>query len=99
MVATKTSSAVTTSATSTFRVVPASRRRHVGSDATRALADWALTELRLERVEIVHSTRNLPACRTAERAGFRVEGAKRRLQRYPDGFHDMHLHSRVRGDR
>ena len=49
-------------------------------------------------MELLHSTRNLPACLTAKRAGFRVEGTKRRLQQYQDGFHDMHLHSRVRGD-
>lgn len=79
-------------------VAPACRRTHVGSDATAALAEWALERLGLERLELVHSMRNEAACRTAERAGFQVEGIKRRLQQYQDGFHDMHLHSRVRGD-
>jgi ribosomal-protein-alanine N-acetyltransferase len=79
-------------------VVRDRRRQQVGSKAIRTLANWALADLRLERVELLHSTRNEPACRTAKRAGFRVEGTKRRLQQYQDGFHDMHLHSRVRGD-
>jgi RimJ/RimL family protein N-acetyltransferase len=79
-------------------VAPGSRQRHVASTATRALTEWGLTSLGLVRVELVHSTRNGAACLAALRAGFAVEGTKRSLQQYTDGFHDMHLHSRVRGD-
>jgi hypothetical protein len=31
-------------------------------------------------------------------AGFQVEGTKHRLQLHADGWHDMHLHGRVRTD-
>jgi hypothetical protein len=45
----------------------------------------------------VHSVRNHRSCRVAKDAGFSVEGIKRSLQRYEQGgFHDMHLHARVR---
>lgn len=79
-------------------VVPGARRRHLGTEATRALAAWALDTLGLERLEIVHSVRNPASCPVALRAGFRIEGVKRHLQRHEDGFHDMCLHARINGD-
>lgn len=81
-----------------YWVLPAARRTGVASQATRALADWAIDDLGLMRLELVHSVHNPPSCGVALRAGFRVEGTKRMLQRHLDGIHDMHLHSRVRGD-
>jgi RimJ/RimL family protein N-acetyltransferase len=81
-----------------YWVVPGHRRRRIGTTALHVLAGWAFDDLGLVRLELVHSVRNLPSCRTALRAGFRAEGTKRMLQRHQDGFHDMHLHSRVRGD-
>ena len=79
-------------------VVPGARRRHVGTEATRALAAWAFETLGLERLEIVHSVENRASCPVALRAGFRVEGIERHLQRHADGFHDMCLHARISGD-
>jgi ribosomal-protein-alanine N-acetyltransferase len=79
-------------------VAPNARRRHVATDATRMLSDWAFTTLKLERLEIVHSTQNPASCPVARRAGFRIEGIQRSLQRHADGFHDMCLHSRIRSD-
>jgi [ribosomal protein S5]-alanine N-acetyltransferase len=79
-------------------IAPAARRRHIATDATRMLSRWAFDELRLERLEIVHSTQNPASCPVALAAGFRIEGVKRRLQRHTDGFHDMCLHSRISSD-
>jgi ribosomal-protein-alanine N-acetyltransferase len=79
-------------------VVPGIRRRRVGTEATRALAEWAYLTTELERLEIVHSVRNDISCSVALHAGFRIEGIKRSLQRHADGFHDMCLHSRIRAD-
>jgi RimJ/RimL family protein N-acetyltransferase len=81
-----------------YWVVPGHRQRGVATAATRALADWAVTTLELERLELVHSTRNLPSCRVAIAAGFAQEGVKRRLQQHADGWHDMCLHGRIRAD-
>jgi ribosomal-protein-alanine N-acetyltransferase len=79
-------------------VMPGVRRRRVGTEATRALAEWAFVNTELERLEIVHSVRNVISCSVASHAGFRIEGIKRSLQRHADGFHDMCLHSRIRAD-
>jgi RimJ/RimL family protein N-acetyltransferase len=81
-----------------YWVVPTARRAGVASRATRALSDWAIGDLGLVRLELVHSVHNPPSCGVALRAGFRIEGTKRMLQRHLDGIHDMHLHSRVQGD-
>lgn len=79
-----------------YWVASAWRRQGVATQATRALGDWAIDTLKLERLELVHSTKNTASCRVALHAGFDVEGTKRRLQQHEDGWHDMHLHSRIR---
>lgn len=55
---------------------------------------WAF-DIGLHRVELQHSTRNVPSCRVAGKAGFSVEGTKRAAVLHSDGWHDMHLHGRV----
>ncbi|WP_213013555.1 GNAT family N-acetyltransferase [Paractinoplanes toevensis] len=80
-----------------YWVMPDYRGNGVAGKATQAMGDWALNELGLYRLEIVHSVRNLRSCRVATKAGFTAEGIKHSLQRYKTGgFHDMHLHARVR---
>lgn len=80
-----------------YWVVPDYRGEGIAGKATRAMGDWALDELGLYRLEIVHSVRNLRSCRVAKKAGFPAEGIKHSLQRYKTGgFHDMHLHAKVR---
>lgn len=81
-----------------YWVLPDARRAGVASRATAALSRWAIEDLGLVRLELVHSVHNQPSCAVALKAGFRVEGTKRMLQRHLDGIHDMHLHSRIRGD-
>jgi ribosomal-protein-alanine N-acetyltransferase len=79
-----------------YWVAPEGRRQGIASSAARMLSDWALADLGFERLELVHSVRNAASCRVAVAAGFEVEGTKRRLQRHADGWHDMHLHARIR---
>jgi RimJ/RimL family protein N-acetyltransferase len=57
------------------------RRRAVGARATRLLARWALTELGLERLELLANPENEASQRLAERAGFTREGVLRRYRR------------------
>jgi RimJ/RimL family protein N-acetyltransferase len=76
-------------------VSPGARRKHVATDSTRMLSEWALETVGLKRLEIVHSTLNPASCQAADRAGFQIEGVKRSLQRHADGFHDMCMHSRI----
>jgi RimJ/RimL family protein N-acetyltransferase len=82
-----------------YWVLPAARRAGVASRALTALAGWALDGAGFHRLHLDHSTRNVASCRTALRAGFRLEGTKRSDAVHADGRHDMHLHARIRGDR
>ena len=52
----------------------------------------------LHRIELLHSTGNAASCRVAEKAGYVLEGTKRRQGLHADGWHDMHLHARLRDD-
>ncbi|MFG2104951.1 GNAT family N-acetyltransferase [Micromonospora echinaurantiaca] len=81
-----------------YWVLPAARGRGVAPRALAALTGWAFGGLGLHRVELSHSTANPASCRVAQRAGFPAEGTKRGEGRHADGWHDMHLHARLRGD-
>lgn len=74
------------------------RGRGVAARATTALARWALDEVGFHRLELMHATANTASCRVAVKSGFALEGTKRSALLHPDGWHDMHLHARVRGD-
>ncbi|MEU5141613.1 GNAT family N-acetyltransferase [Streptomyces sp. NPDC021139] len=74
------------------------RGRGVAARATRTLAHWALDEIGFQRLELSHSVANEASCRVAAKTGFALEGTKRSALLHADGWHDMHLHARVRGD-
>ncbi|RDD88764.1 GNAT family N-acetyltransferase [Streptomyces parvulus] len=76
----------------------AARGKGGAARATRALAHWALDRIGFQRLELSHAVANGASCRVAEKAGFVLEGTKRSALLHPDGWHDMHLHARVRGD-
>jgi RimJ/RimL family protein N-acetyltransferase len=57
------------------------RGRGIGTRATRLLAEWALTSLGLERLELLAHPDNEASRRLAERAGFTREGTLRRYRR------------------
>ncbi|WP_342592085.1 GNAT family protein [Brachybacterium sacelli] len=69
--------------------------------APRALvvaSDWAFS-IGMRRVELEHSTRNSASCRVASKAGFVAEGIRRDGALHADGWHDMHVHSRLARER
>ncbi|MCT9081231.1 GNAT family N-acetyltransferase [Streptomyces fulvoviolaceus] len=76
----------------------AARGRGVAARATTALVHWAFEEIGFHRLELMHATANQASCRVAIKAGFVEEGTRRSSLLHPDGWHDMHLHARVRGD-
>ena len=57
------------------------RRRSVGTRAARLISRWALTELELERVELLANPMNEASQRLAVRAGFTREGLLRKYRR------------------
>jgi RimJ/RimL family protein N-acetyltransferase len=58
-------------------VVPAARRRGVGTEALRLLGDWALSTLGLGRLHVFVASQNVAALGLVRRAGFRHEGILR----------------------
>lgn len=74
------------------------RGRGVAARATTALSHWAFDEIGFHRLELLHAVRNEASCRVASRTGFALEGTKRSAVLQPDGWHDMHLHARIRED-
>ncbi|MFF4253163.1 GNAT family N-acetyltransferase [Streptomyces sp. NPDC001663] len=76
----------------------AARGRGVAARAASALTRWAFDEIGFHRLELMHATANEASCRVATKSGFALEGTKRSALLHPDGWHDMHLHARVRGD-
>lgn len=81
-----------------YWVLPAARGRGVAPRAVSALARWAFGEIGFERLELAHSVRNEASCRVAAKTGFALEGTRRHSHPHADGWHDMHLHARLRGD-
>jgi RimJ/RimL family protein N-acetyltransferase len=60
-----------------YQVAPSARGAGIATAVTRLVRDWALDELRLERVEISTDVDNIGSQRVALGAGFRREGVMR----------------------
>jgi ribosomal-protein-alanine N-acetyltransferase len=63
-----------------------------------ALSAWAFDVIGFNRLGIQHSTSNSASCRVAERAGFRAQGTLRQAIKHAGGWHDWHVHGRLRTD-
>lgn len=81
-----------------YWVTPRARGRGVCPRAVGAAATWALGTAGFHRLELEHSTANPASCRVAVKAGFAAEGVRRGAALHVDGWHDMHLHARLRGN-
>lgn len=82
-----------------YWVLPAARGAGVAPRAVGAVRRWAFDDRTgFERLELVHSSANEASCRVADKAGFPFEGVRRRGNLHADGWHDMHVHARVRED-
>jgi ribosomal-protein-alanine N-acetyltransferase len=79
----------------TYWVLPPFRGRGVATKACAVVAGWALEDLGLHRLEVRHSVENPASCRVASNAGFELEATLRSALLHADGWHDMHLHSRI----
>ena len=81
-----------------YWVAPAARGRGLAARAVETISGWAFEEIGFNRLNIQHSTENLASCRVADKTGFVLEGTLRQAIRHVDGWHDWHLHGRLRGD-
>lgn len=82
----------------TYWVLPAARGQEVAPRALSAVVDWAFGAAGFHRLELNHSTLNDASCRVATKAGFLLEGTKRREALHLDGWHDMHAHAILADD-
>lgn len=82
-----------------YRITPEARGHWFAAEAVAAASAWAFTNLALVRIELVHAVANPPSCAVARRAGYPLEGVKRRSFVYGDGVrYDEHLHARLDTD-
>ena len=81
-----------------YWVLPSARGHGVATHAVRTLCRWAFDVAGLQRIELQHSVHNTASCRVASAAGFVAEGTLRASVLHNDGWHDMHVHGRVRSD-
>jgi RimJ/RimL family protein N-acetyltransferase len=81
-----------------YWVAPWARGLGVAGRATRLLAEWALSDQGLERVELLAATGNVASQRSAERAGFVREGVLRNAGHVHGGRVDLVVYSLIRAD-
>ena len=74
------------------------RRRGFGARATRLLAEWGITKLGLERIELLANPQNEASQRLAERAGFTREGVLRKYRRRQGVREDLVMFSLLAED-
>lgn len=85
-------------ATAGYAVRPSAWGRGVATHALRALTAFAWTLPDLHRIELYVEPGNLASRRTAERAGYLLEGVLRRHQEIGGARRDMGLYAVVRED-
>lgn len=78
-----------------YWILPEVRGCGLATAAVRALTGWALDDVGMHRLEILHAVGNVPSCRVADRAGYAHEGTLSRVLLHEDGWHDAHLHAAV----
>lgn len=86
------------SAQLSYWVLPAARGTGIAARAVESLTRWAFGTIGLNRLSLLHSTENAASCRIAGKTGFAFEGKLRSSMLHADGWHDVHLHARLRGD-
>ncbi len=86
------------SAQLSYWVLPTARGKGIAVRAVRTLTSWAFDTLRMNRLFLVHSVGNPASCRVAHKAAFGLEGVLRGYLRHADGWHDVHMHARLRTD-
>lgn len=84
------------SAEAPYWVLPQTRGRAIAPRVLTTVTSWMLDEVGFHRVTLNHAVKNTASCRVADKAGFALEGTARHQLLHADGWHDMHLHARLR---
>lgn len=74
------------------------RGRGVATKASQLIVDWALSELQLQRLELICHPDNAPSQRVAEKLGFQLEGCIRGHMRVGDERRDSLLYGLLPSD-
>ncbi|GAA2394804.1 GNAT family protein [Nonomuraea africana] len=78
-----------------YWVAPSGRGQGAAAAALLALSSWGLTGLRIARLELHVEPWNTASSRTAERAGFTLEGLLRSWQEVGGERRDMYVYSKI----
>ena len=81
-----------------YWIAKEARGRGVATRATRLLAEWAVTEGGVQRLELTTHPENVASQRVAEKAGFTREGVLRSHIRFPEGRRDSVIFSLLPAD-
>ncbi|MFI5843772.1 GNAT family N-acetyltransferase [Catenuloplanes sp. NPDC051500] len=82
-----------------YWTAPWARGKGYAAEGVRAMAEWALREVGLERVLLRAAVGNAPSLRVAETAGFRAEGLLRSAAVLRDGGRTDHaVYGLIRAD-
>jgi RimJ/RimL family protein N-acetyltransferase len=81
-----------------YWVVPSARGHGVAARALERVSRWALGELVIPRLELAVEPWNQASTRTAERAGYTLEGLVRSWQLVDGERRDMYLYSMLASD-
>ena len=79
-----------------YWVLPQDRGRAIAPRVLTTVTRWLFDEVGFHRVTLNHAVENTASCRVADKAGFAPEGTARQQMLHADGWHDMHLHARLR---
>lgn len=79
-----------------YWMVRAARGHGYARIALEALSTWALDTVGFHRLDLHHSVENTGSCRVAAQCGYELEGTARSSVLHSDGWHDMHLHARIK---
>lgn len=81
-----------------YWLTTSARGKGLAAAAVATVADWALTEHDLFRLELGHRVNNPASCAVARRAGFLAEGVERAKLAYAGERFDVETHARLLTD-
>jgi len=79
-----------------FALVPSEREKGYGTEAIQLMVDYLFLTKEIVRIQAPTETRNMPAQKALEKAGFAKEGTMRKSLYVRGEYRDMYLYSILR---